>query len=95
MTSVRMRPAQLVHSARSTPQQKQSPPMTQRATLGWAVVVALALLSYFVHVLNEQVQRGESRREQWRMTARSTPAAQVQALSQADIGYVRQLASGR
>lgn len=36
-----------------------------RAVMAWATVVAIALLSFFVNVLHEQVQRGESFRAQF------------------------------
>lgn len=96
MTSARMQTEQPEPTTQRLRQ--PAPPLTQHAMLGWAAVLALALLSYFVHVLNEHVQRGESRHQQWRMPARSTsgaPTAQMQMLSKADIGYSRELASGR
>lgn len=44
--------------------------LTAAQTLtGWAVVVGLALLGFYVHILNEQVLRGERQREEVRQSA--------------------------
>ena len=47
----------------------QSP--TRRAVLWWAAVVAIAMLSFYIHVLHEGVARGERLRESHRAMARS------------------------
>lgn len=49
------------------------------AILGWAGVLAIALLSFFVHVVHGQLQRGEQFRAQVR--ALSAPAAALQAVA--------------
>ena len=50
----------------------QAPPAAP--VLLWALVVAAALLAFFVHLLDEQVQRGQMLREQQRAAAtRATP----------------------
>jgi hypothetical protein len=36
--------------------------------IGWCVVVGLALLAFYVHILNEQVLRGERHREEMRQS---------------------------
>lgn len=62
-----------------------------RAMVSWALMVAIALLSFFVHVLNEQVQRGAAMREQFRLGARvSAPAKAGQALRVAEAKGARQ-----
>lgn len=43
--------------------------------LSWALIVAVALLSFFVHLLNEQVLRGQSVREEFRLESRPLPPA--------------------
>ena len=42
----------------------------------WSLVMAAALLAFFVHLLNEQIQRGQQLREQQRAAAtRTVPTA--------------------
>ena len=45
------------------------------AVISWALIVALAMLSFLVHVLNEQVQRGESWRQEFRLAGSLSPMA--------------------
>ena len=53
---------------------RRKPPMVL-----WLTIVAVALLSFFVHLLNLQVQRGEKLREAQRAQA-SRPATQQAAV---------------
>jgi hypothetical protein len=45
-------------------------PHSGRAVLGWALIVLVALMSFYVHVLQQQVENGARVREQLRLAPR-------------------------
>ena len=53
-------------------------PFLRMPLLLWSLVVAAALLAFFVHLLNEQVLRGQMLREEQRAAA-TRPASRVAA----------------
>ena len=61
----------LVNEAAKARKSRSGP--TYRALMGWAVVVVLALMSYFVHVLHVHIEQADAMHERWRY-AQPTPA---------------------
>ncbi len=47
-----------------------APRRSSRALMAWALIVIIALMSFYVHVLQQQVVRGERIREQLRLDPR-------------------------
>ncbi len=47
--------------------------------LAWALVLVVTMLSFYVHLLNEQVQRGERLRATQRLSALPAPAYKLRA----------------
>lgn len=50
-------------------------PPVRRTVLWWAAAMAIALLSFYIHVLHEGVARGERLRESHRAVARLAPVS--------------------
>lgn len=60
-------------------------PSPNRPLVGWAVVMVLALFSFYVHVLQEQVLRGEQEKQAQRQAA-SNPMVRNGSGPRADPG---------
>ena len=66
-------PASALRESPRSPHPSRTP--GSRAMIGVAAVVALTMLSFFVHVLQQQMQRGETIRAQFRSGAYAINAA--------------------
>ena len=78
------------------PARRQALPAVDGAVLGWAAVVAIALLAFFVHVLHEQVQRGATLRAQFRSGERlPRTAADARLLRTAEASQLHQRRDGK
>lgn len=69
MATVRFRKP-VTDASRQAPQ-----PLWRQPVLLWALVMIVAMLSFYVHLLNEQVQRGDSLRQAQRLASDGKPTA--------------------